>query len=82
MGEKIKDITQIQLGGGVFMLELNEPLGIGRERQIHIQNQKFRFECPESDMLAMLCNIIKAKKELNKIKGGGENEELLWETEL
>jgi hypothetical protein len=70
MGEKIKDITTLHLINTDFVLELNEPLGLGRERQIHIQNDNVRFECSESDMRQIAANIIKAKYKLQEIKGG------------
>lgn len=79
MGEKIRDITKLHLGGGSFMLELNEPLQMGRERQIHIQNDKFRFECAESDILAMLCGVVGANKELEKLKRGNDAD-VLWKS--
>lgn len=77
MGEKIRDLTKVKIANESFVLELNEPLEIGRERQIHLQNDKFRFECSESEMLAMLCNIVKAEKVL-KLTKEGKNEEVKW----
>lgn len=58
-------------------MEINEPLSIGRDYQIHIQNKKLRFECEMADFLAMAGVIIDANKELERIKNGN-NEQLLW----
>lgn len=77
MGEKINDITQIRLGKSDFLVELNEPLAIGRDYQIHIQNDKFRFECGMGEFLQMAGGIIDAEKKLEIVKRG-KNEDLLW----
>lgn len=69
MGEKIRDITTINISNSTFKIELNEPLRIGLQRCIHIQNNKFRLECSESDFIKMACNIIVANKKLHILKG-------------
>lgn len=71
MGEKIRDLTKISLGQNKFIIELNEALGKGLEKQIHIQNKHFRFECSESEFYTLAVGIIVAAKKMQKYKETG-----------
>lgn len=60
MGEKIKDIGKIHLGGTDLDVELNHGTRQNEKYEIHIQNDK--------DFLQMASVIVLAKKQLDIIK--------------
>jgi hypothetical protein len=69
MGEKIKDIKEINVAGSKLMIELNE--GYNHEGNlIHIQNDKFRYSLTEKDFLEFVGTILRAKAELDYLKKG------------
>lgn len=68
MGEKIKTLSQGELLERNFEIELNHPTVIGREEQIHIQSDKFRFELDKSDYIKLAFSVLVAEKNLKKLK--------------
>lgn len=68
MGEKIRDLGKVQLGGAEFTVELNHSAGGGKYRDIHIQNEKFRLEMPENEFMQMAACVMLASRQLKKIK--------------
>lgn len=68
MGEVIKNLTTIKLGGGEFLVELNHPSGSAADREIHIQNESFRLSLSEREFLQMAACVMLAKKQLDIIK--------------
>lgn len=67
MGEKIRDLCEIDMAGGRLTVELNEGSS-GSERHIHLQTPKFRYLFRERDFMIVLCKIIRAEAELRYIK--------------
>ena len=72
MGEVLKVLKETKLGGGKFLIELNEPLAKGTNRVIHIQNDKFRMEMIEPEFLKIAGAIVYAKKNFDVMKGWGK----------
>ena len=68
MGEKIKDIGKIHLGGTDPDVELNHAARQNEKYEIHIQNDKVRLALSEKDFLQMASVIVLAKKQLDIIK--------------
>lgn len=68
MGEKIRDIRNINLIGNDLMVELNEGYTKSQGRVIHIQNEKFRYLLTEDDFFAVASDIMRAAVELRYIK--------------
>lgn len=68
MGEKIKTLTKGRLLDKEFEIELNHPTVIGKEQQIHIQSNKFRFELEKSDYIKLAFSILVAEKNLKNLK--------------
>ena len=69
MGEIIRNIKEISLGGGRFMIELNHSTQHNGKREIHIQNKSFRLSVPETEFLQMATCVLLAKRQLELIKG-------------
>lgn len=69
MGEIIRNIKEVSLGGGKFMIELNHSTQHNGQREIHIQNKSFRLSVPESEFLQMASCILLARRQLELIKG-------------
>lgn len=76
MGEVIRKISEVRLGGKEYTVELNHAPSEGGEQEIHIQNEAFRLALPESDFLRMCATVLLAKKHLEQIKGVKKLEEL------
>lgn len=76
MGEVLRKISEIKLGGGEYAVELNNAPSEGGEREIHIQNDLFRLALPESEFLQMCAAVLLARKNLEQIKGAEKLEEL------
>lgn len=68
MGELIRVLGQIELGGGKFDVELNHSPNGDELREIHIQNKQFRLAMPETEFLQLSAGILLAKKQLEIIK--------------
>jgi len=73
MGQVIRNIGKIKIGGTEFNVELNKSPARKNERDIHIQNEKFRLEIPEKKFVSMLSCVLLAKKQFDILKGD-ENE--------
>jgi len=69
MGEKIKIIAKGSMSGSNFEIELNHPVLKGRDQQIHIQSENFRFELDKKDYIKYALSILVADKNLKIIKG-------------
>ena len=69
MGEKIKTLASGRVLQTEFEIELNHPLSIGKDQQIHIQSDKFRIEMDEKDYIRYALTILVADKNLRNLKG-------------
>ena len=69
MGEKIKNLSIAEFKGSGMEIELNKPSKIGGPRQIHIQNESFRFDLDEPEFLKLATAILVARRKLLKLKG-------------
>ena len=70
MGEKIKDLSEINIGGANLFIELNHSVSPKHKYDIHIQNDKFRMEFPDSDFIQIASAILLAKKNFETLKKG------------
>lgn len=77
MGEVIRKISEIKLGGREYAVELNNAPSEGEEREIHIQSDSFRLALPESEFLQICATVLLAKKQLEQIKGEEKLEGLI-----
>lgn len=68
MGEKIKDIGKIHLGGTDLDVELNHGTRQNEKYEIHIQNEKVRLALSEKDFLQMASVVVLAKKTIGYYK--------------
>ena len=72
MGEKIEELGKLSIGEEEFMVDANLGLpGPGR-RDIHIQNEKFRFQMYEVDFVNFLARVISAQKKVERAKRGNQ----------
>ena len=71
MGEVLKVVKETKLGGGKFLIELNEPLVKYGARIIHLQNDKFRMEMTEPEFLKIAGAVAYARKNFDVMKGWG-----------
>ena len=69
MGEKIKTLSKGKLLNESFQIELNHPVLSGRDQQIHIQSDKFRFEMDKKDYVKYALSVLAAEKNLKNLKG-------------
>ena len=69
MGEKIKTLSKGKILNTEFDIELNYPPSKGRDYQIHIQSEKFRFEIDKKDFTKYALSVLVAEKNLKSIKG-------------
>ena len=68
MGEKIKTLSEGKLLNTDFEVELNHPVAVGQDEQIHIQSEKFRFELNKKDYIKYALSILLAEKNLKNMK--------------
>jgi hypothetical protein len=68
LGEKIKSLGHIVVGGLGFEVELNYPPTPGLQQQIHIQSESFRIELDEDEFVRLVCAIRLAKEKLKRLK--------------
>lgn len=68
MGEIIEKIGQLRIAGRLFDVELNEAYNTGGELSIHVQNEKVRFECTETEFLQIASLIMRANENFNYYK--------------
>ncbi len=70
MGEVIKVLSEMPLGSedDRIVIELNHSTSRKKEREIHIQNSKFRLAMPEKDFLQIASSFLVAEKNMNIIK--------------
>lgn len=69
MGDVIKTVRKVKIGGSEFDIELNHSASGGKYRDIHIQNEKFRLEMPENEFLQMAACVILARRQFDVMKG-------------
>ncbi len=69
MGEKIKILSSGKLFDTDFEIELNHPSQAGKDQQIHIQSDKFRFELDKKEYIKYALSILIAKRNLKNLKG-------------
>ncbi len=70
MGEKIRDLAEIRMGGADLMIELNHSVSQNYKYDIHVQNEKFRMEFTDKDFLQIASNILLAKRNFENLKEG------------
>lgn len=70
MGEKIRDLSEINLGGAKLLIELNHSVNPKYKYDIHIQNEKFRMEFPDKNFLQIASAILLAEKNFETLKKG------------
>ena len=75
MGELLREIHPIKLGGEELMVELNEGGNASTGKIIHIQNKDFRLEMYEREFLRMAATVLRAKSELDYFKDKEKNKE-------
>ncbi len=68
MGEKIRNIQEIELAKQKLMIELNKSTHKNSKYDIHIQNSKFRLNLTEQDFCKIACCILYAKENLDHYK--------------
>lgn len=68
MGEIIRKIESINIRNTSFDIELNKSSDKSSYRDIHIQNDMFRFEMKEDEFIKIAASIIYAHKQLTNIK--------------
>lgn len=69
MGEKIEDLGELTLAGKRFGVEANLGLPGRGGRDIHIQNERFRFQMYEGKYLEFLAKVISSNAKVEKSKG-------------
>ena len=69
MGEIIRKIEKIRIGGSEFDIELNKSTASKDKREIHVQNEKFRLALDEKEFVQMACAVLLAKKQFDILKG-------------
>lgn len=79
MGEVIRNIKEVSIGGAKFMIELNHGTENNGTRDIHIQNEKFRLSVPEPEFLQMASCVLLARRQLEMLKGKEKLDKLLKE---
>ena len=68
MGEKIKILASGNLNGNDIEIELNEPVVSFRDKQIHIQSSKARYELEYKDFLRMAFGLCFSAEQLKRVK--------------
>jgi len=69
MGEINKILGELSIKGNKFSVELNQSSFAEGAREVHIQNEEFRFSVPETEFLRMAACVLLAEKQLRLIKG-------------
>ncbi len=77
MGEKIKDLGQINIAGNEFTVELNEGYSKNEGKLIHIQNSKFRYLLSDKQFMIMATMILRANQEFHYLKKHNRNKKLI-----
>lgn len=73
MGQIIRVVDKIKIGGTDFEVKLNHSVRGRKFRDVHIQNKTFRLEMPENEFMKMAACVLLAKKQFDILKGK-ENE--------
>lgn len=69
MGEKIKDLAELELFGENVKIELNAPYDKNYSMyDIHIQSKKIQFSMTDKDFLKLFSAIVSSSNKLKKIK--------------
>lgn len=69
MGEKIEELGELTLAGKHFGVDANLGLPGRGGRDIHIQNNRFRFQVYEGKYLEFLAKVISSDAKVKKSKG-------------
>ncbi len=69
MGEKIEDLGELTLAEKRFGVDANFGLPGRGGRDIHIQNDQFRFQMYEGKYLEFLAKVISSSAKVRKSKG-------------
>ena len=70
MGERLYDISEIQLRDMALKIELNDGTAQSKKPQyIHLQNDRFRLALSDSEYVQMAVAIRAGAKKLRKRKG-------------
>ncbi len=69
MGEVLKILKETKIGDTKILIEQNAPLTRQGARVIHLQNEKFRFEMPESEFLKLAAALAYARNNFDFMKG-------------
>ena len=69
MGEKLEDLGIITVSGRRFQVDANLGLPGRGGRDIHIQNDRYRFQLYEGKYLTFLAKILAADAKVKKSKG-------------
>jgi hypothetical protein len=72
MGEQLETLGLLKLGEFEFVVDANLGIPVPGGRDIHIQNEKFRFQMYERDFVKFLAKIVAAQQALGKSKGCSE----------
>ncbi len=75
MGEKIKDLKEVQLGKNTLMLEKNKGTHGDYKFDIHLQNSEFRLNMTEKDFCRMACAILFANENICFYKNRDQGED-------
>ncbi len=69
MGEKIRDISKVDMKNLSFLIELNDGTVNARKPQyIHLQNDRFRLALSDSEFIQMAVAIRAAGKKIKEYK--------------
>lgn len=69
MGEKIRDISKVDIQGLNFLIELNDGTVKARKPQyIHLQNERFRLALSDSEFVQMAVAVRTAGKKIAAYK--------------
>lgn len=68
MGEKIKNISTINIGKEQAVIELNHAYSLDYKYDIHIQTKSLQLSLKDGDFIKLAAAIRFAKKELKRSK--------------
>lgn len=69
MGEKVRDISKVELQGMDFLIELNDGTVKARKPQyIHLQNERFRLALSDREFIQMAVAVHTAAQKIRKYK--------------
>lgn len=69
MGEKIEELGFLDIAGEKYQVDANLGLPGRGGRDIHIQNNRLRFQMYENDFLNFLAKVVSANAKIKRMKG-------------